>query len=119
MVFYVPRTCRDCGDTRIVTSPNTAARRQIAAGEKRCHSCWQRIVTAHLGPIPARSRDDVDPVVVERLVAGRPARATVAERLEAVRALAGLTGHEIAERLGVSLRSVQRYRSELRREIPS
>lgn len=62
---------------------------------------------------PTADRDDVDPVVVARAVAGdRPARMSRAERAEATRVLTerGLSAAQIADLIGVTDRTVTRMR---------
>ncbi|NIL77667.1 hypothetical protein [Rhodococcus sp. B10] len=67
--------------------------------------------------VPAAPDDSgiPDPVVVERLVDGRRVDATRAERREAWRLLSvqGLPANEIAGRLSISKRTVERYKSEM------
>jgi len=60
-----------------------------------------------------------DPVAVDRILSGdRPARVAVADRYAAIDQLdgPGVTARSIAERVGVSPRTVQRRRAERRRE---
>jgi DNA-binding NarL/FixJ family response regulator len=57
--------------------------------------------------------DDPDPVAVERIAAGqRPARYTAGEMRVAVELLTarGMSGRQIAVRIGCTRRTVQRYR---------
>lgn len=63
----------------------------------------------------AELRTYVDPVTVDRLIRGEPAKSTRQERLEAVKVLRGrgLSYGVIAERLGVSQRQVHRDLSDL------
>jgi hypothetical protein len=101
------RTCLECCDRRRVKARDAADREAILAGLKRCRPCA-------LGT--RRRDDDLDEIAVERLVAGRPVRSTVAERLEAMRRLpTGLSARQTAERFGVASRTIVRYRSELKR----
>lgn len=60
----------------------------------------------------------IDEIAVERAKHGDRVVLTVAERVVVAAQLtrAGLVGSEIARRLGVSRRTVQRYRTRLRRE---
>ena len=60
------------------------------------------------------AREEVDEVAVARALSGEPVQLTYLERVAAVRALAAL-GHsdaEVAERLGVADRTVQRIRAQ-------
>lgn len=61
-------------------------------------------------------RDDIDEEVVRRLIIGRAVASNIAERIEVTRLLTekGLTARPIARQLGVTVRSVERYRAELR-----
>ena len=111
---YLLRTCPDCGDRRVVHSTTTRQDERILAGGSRCMPCYIEFSARPLNP-PDCSTDNIDEVAVMRLLAGQPVRATVAEKLEAMRRLpVGLSAREIAERLRVSARQVQRYRSMLR-----
>lgn len=114
------RTCPTCGDVRTLTMRS----RQPVVRE--CRVCASRRV-AERYPFTKeeamRGRQtylarlaELDPVVVDRLVSGRPQPATVPERVAAVRRLheRGLTASQIAGRLGVTTRSVERYRARIR-----
>jgi ATP/maltotriose-dependent transcriptional regulator MalT len=63
--------------------------------------------------VPDRFSAHVDEIAVEKAMAGDRVPLTVRERAIVVRRLtaAGLSARRIGERLGVTARSVQRYRS--------
>lgn len=66
---------------------------------------------------PWSGRDrGLDPVAVERSCYGDPVRVSVLDRLAAVGKLtrAGRSGNQIAETLGITRRTVCRYRARLR-----
>lgn len=113
---YHSRTCPECGDNRTIVANDRRQIEKIRLGVQLCRDCNGLRWASHLPPVPAR-RAHVDEIAVDRLVAGSPVRATVAERIEAMRRLPGLSASEIAERFGVTSRTVQRYRSELRRMV--
>jgi len=112
------RRCKDCGDVRELRYDwHQPAGSTVV---RRCKGC---AAAANLtqGPVEYRftetPRDDIDDVMVDRIMGGRAGGANVAERLEATARLAGLyrlPASLIAERLGVTPRTVQRYRRELR-----
>jgi len=62
-----------------------------------------------------REQAELDPVVVERLVAGRPAQSTQAERMAAAAALTrrGLSASTIALLIGVTPATAARYLRQL------
>lgn len=119
------RVCPDCGDKQVMPlkslrtngvrpAPGTVVTR-------RCRECSSRAMGrnphARRG-VPSRPhpRDDIDEVVVLRLTSGRrDVRSNIGERLEATRQLLAhrLTRRQVAERIGVSARTVQRYQREL------
>jgi DNA-binding CsgD family transcriptional regulator len=68
---------------------------------------------------PEHASDDLDPVVVQRLLDGFDVRATRAERAEAIRQLAsrGLSDADIAARVRVTVRTVLRIRAD--HDIPT
>lgn len=103
------RTCCDCGDVRTVQVARVADRTRILTTPVRCVACHCRYMS-RLQPAPVP--DDVDEVVVRRLVNGQRVRANTAERAEAARILTArkLSAAEIARRMGVSSRTVVRYR---------
>lgn len=61
-------------------------------------------------------RDEPDPIAVERVVLGDPTRTGVNDRRAATEVLTrrGLSARSIARRMGVSTRTVIRYRAALR-----
>ena len=78
----------------------------------RCQACYR----ATLGPVKPPPRPinwDIDEMAVDRLRSGSPVKANPGERRAAARLLAryGLSASQIAERLRVSQRTVERYRS--------
>lgn len=93
------RRCVDCG-SRISEHPETV----------RCRPCWR--ATHPVKPLPLAKQFDIDEVAVHRLRAGAPVQANVTERRAAALQLtrAGLAAAEIARRLRVTKRTVQRYR---------
>lgn len=107
------RQCMDCGDVRELRHDG---RQPIGSTViRRCNPCSSR---AKIGkrnePTP---RDDIDDVMVDRLMGGRDRGANIAERLEAAARLVGLyrlPAGLVAERLGVTRRTVHRYKAELR-----
>lgn len=84
---------------------------------RRCRSCsWARLVALN-PPSHPYPRDDVDDVMVRRLMFGeRDGLGSIADRLEATRRLTrdGHSAAEIALLMGVTRKSVERYRKELR-----
>jgi transcriptional regulator with GAF, ATPase, and Fis domain len=108
------RTCADCGRTEIIQHEY----RRVPAV---CLHCNGLRVAAHLPPVPARPAEQVDPVVVSRAASGHRVPTTMAERIQVVAALTarGYSATEIAARLGVTDRTVVRYRSEYRRAVPA
>lgn len=112
------RTCPVCGDVRTVSarSKQPITRECRPCASRRCANLYPftpesgaRGRAAHLARLA-----QVDPVVVDLLVAGCPERATVPERVAAIRRMPGLSAAQQARKLGVTLRSVQRYRAILR-----
>lgn len=65
---------------------------------------------------PGRMENAVDSVAVDRASTGERLPLNAAERREAVRRLRGLSSNEVARRLDLSHRTVQRHRAALRRE---
>ena len=77
----------------------------------RCQPCQLATIQA------STPRDDIDHVMVDRIMGGRDRGANIAERLEAAARLLGLYRLPrplVAERLGVTVRTVDRYIAELR-----
>ena len=113
------RQCSDCGDTRELRHDGTQAVGSLVV--RRCWPCNARANRPHTKlaatAFVATPRDDIDDVMVDRLMGGRTRGANVAERLEATARLVGvyrLSATLVAERLGVTRRSVERYKRELR-----
>lgn len=84
-------------------------------GDHRCQACRAAASAYKLAARRERRprRGDVDEVAVHRAVTGDPpAHMTVAERRLAVQKLcaAGLVGREVAERLRVTRRTVERHK---------
>jgi len=112
MISRVLRVCRTCGDRRHVGVSTTAERGSIIRGERQCADCHARSrYRSPVGPLPDRSPDAV---VVARLLAGHPVPSVIDDRIEATRRLADKSAAQIAVLLGVSDRTVSRYRQEVR-----
>lgn len=98
--------CVECGVARpIKVNTNADIRR---ASKRACVECGLRARYA-----PAVQVDDIDEVVVQRLINGIPVTATPAERRSAAEHLARrttLTANAIAQRVGVGYRTVERLR---------
>jgi len=112
MISRVLRVCRTCGDRRHVAVSTTADRGVIVRGERQCASCNAQAARRPL-PEPPPGREP-DPVVVARLLVGASVRSTIDDRIEATRRLVDKSATEIAAMLGVSDRTVVRYRREIR-----
>lgn len=115
------RRCPDCGDVRELR--NDGHQKVGSTVIRRCRACNVRASLVHGGSLANRftatPRTDIDEVVVLRLTGGRrDTPSNIAERLEATRRLFshGLSGHQVAERIGVHPRTVWRYRRELAAE---
>lgn len=107
------RTCIDCGAVRIVSGYRPIAR--------LCRHCdgLRKIVLMHAVNRERASRKSpqprpIDPYIVDALVSGMPEHATPAERIAAIRRMPGLSANQLAEKLGVTARSVVRYRARMR-----
>lgn len=97
------RRSRRCIDCR---SPVSSRHRETV----RCRPCWR--IAHPAKPLPVAKTFDIDEVAVHRLRIGAPVEANVTERRAAAEQLtrAGLAAEEIARRLRVTKRTVQRYR---------
>jgi hypothetical protein len=108
------RTCPECGATAVVTSrtkhPFTRTC-QACSNQRKIHLMWAANRAQRANPPEPR---EPDPFTVDMLVAGIPERATVAERIAAIRRMPKLTAAQLAARMGVSERSVVRYRARMR-----
>jgi len=112
MISRVLRVCRTCGDRRHVAISTSAERGQIIRGGRQCLNCHAQTRRRPLiGPPPDRTPDSV---VVARLLAGTPVSSMIDDRIEATRRLVDKSAAEIAAMLGVSARTVVRYRQEIR-----
>ena len=103
------RICPDCGDRKVMLARNLKGQTR-----RRCTRCANARKARGRRATP---RDDVDEVMVDRVMGGRVRGANIAERLEATARLVGLyrlPAPIVAERLGVSLSTVDRYKRELR-----
>jgi len=103
------RICPDCGDRKVMLARNLKGQTR-----RRCTRCAN---ARKAGGRRATPRDDVDEVMVDRIMGGRDSGANIAERLEAAARLLGLyrlSRSMVAERLGVTTRTVDRYIAELR-----
>lgn len=98
------RRCPDCG--KKLTSSHSS----------RCQACWDAI-RPRAGHVSTPKGWEVDEMAVERLMWGYPVNANPSERRLATKELEryGLTAVQIAERLRVTPRSVERYRATLKR----
>lgn len=98
--------------------PSERARRDARRAGYAPPLAWDDIDDPDEVPVmPEKDPELVDEVVVELLTVGKPTRSTPRERREAVRVLntvERLADSEIAERLGITQRSVFRIRQELR-----
>lgn len=92
-----------------------------AAGAAANRAKWDRRQGRSTCRSPARYRTDVDPIVVERIMAGQRPRDWIAgEMRAAIQQLAehGLSTGEIASRIGIHPDTVKRYRRLIRRRYP-
>lgn len=110
------RRCPECGDTRKLRQDGRQPADSLVV--RSCRPCVARKVgpLSLLVPV-ATPRDDIDDVMVDRIMGGRASGANIAERLEATARLVGLyrlSTSLVAERLGVTRRTVERYKAELR-----
>lgn len=80
-----------------------------------CESCTERRQDHAAIAVESIRNREPDEIVVERLVMGSPVHSTRVERLLAYEILRrkrpDLSGAKLAERLGVSTRTIERYRS--------
>ena len=107
MTAYQTPPCEDCGQTTTWHRP-TGARRH-------CAHCRQTILATERLIYNA----DVDELNVELIAAGYRMISTRAERTEATRILSRFMpdASAVATRLGVSTRTVERYRAALLRTV--
>lgn len=94
------RKVRDLADRTVVAGPSDAARRYAAA-----HGWTTDLLLEDAEPVETLGpREDIDPVVIERVCAGDDLPMTIAERFEAYCALRrrGVSGNEIQGRLRLS-----------------
>lgn len=110
MIGPVWRECRDCHERRYVYPATVAQRADIVQGKRRCGPCSTAV--------RRRPRDvdrpPADEIVVDRLVRGVRVRSEIEDRVEVVRLLTDRSARELAELLGVTPRTVVRYRQEIR-----
>lgn len=108
----ITATCPTCGRLRLLTVTKSPKPLEQAL-ERRCRRCAG--IGGGGGAMRLRQAE-VDEMAVERLVAGDPPETTTrAERAAAVAVLVarGLTNVRVAERLGITTRTVERLRSTL------
>jgi len=115
---YHLRTCVDCQATARIQVPRASDRPPA-----RCQLCSGLRRAAHLPPTTPRPAALADPVAVRRLLTGEhPARTTPTERVLAAQQILladpRMSAAKLARRLGVSTRTANRYRSEIRRYQP-
>lgn len=111
MISKVLRVCRTCGDRRYVGISTTIERGRIRRGERQCADCHARERRRpRVEPLPERSPDSV---VVARLLAGHSVPSAIDDRIEVTRRLVGKSAAQIAALLGVTGRTVVRYRREI------
>ena len=114
MQYFTLRACTDCDDERLVhcrkAEQGTVMRRRCG----RCHSI--AVCSKYLGATIATPRDDIDEMAVERIIGGDRKVGNIAERIEATVILAarGLSAADIAARIGVTPRTIERYKAEAR-----
>jgi len=107
------RRCSDCGDVSQLRYDGHHPVGSLVI--RRCRQCAPNAITHRSGYFTPR--DDIDDVMVDRLMGGRDRGSNIAERLEATARLVGvyrLPAPLVAERLGVTTRTVERYKRELR-----
>lgn len=117
------RLCPDCGDRRVMRVTSIRANngygkwaRPGSTVTRRCVQCNMRVNMWRGGGIRV-DRDNIDHVVVTRLLDRRPVRSNIAERQAAARLLLETYREpvaKVAERLGVSTRTIHRYQTEWR-----
>lgn len=109
MTVTALRTCPECGNVK-----HLSGRKQPVT--RLCRSCASRLacVAWKINPTVIYQSRPPNPDVVNLLVLGIPESATVAERIAAMQLMPKLSAAELARRLGVSERSVVRYRARMR-----
>ena len=112
MIGKVLRVCRTCGDRRHVFAATSEDRGRIVRGERQCAACQSR--ERQRPPTGSRPVRSPDTVVVARLLAGHSVPSMIDDRIEATRRLTDRSATQIATLLGVSDRTVVRYRQEIR-----
>lgn len=107
-------TVRTCARCQVTATVETHRRGYVPPVCARCHGLS---FAAHLGPAEPVTGEP-DWVVVDRLLHGVPVASTLVDRYAALRELDHLSAPRAAAVLGVSYRTVQRYRSRIRRSAP-
>jgi len=112
MMSPARRVCPDCGDRALLYPRTQGDRTRMLSGRRLCAGCHaERQRKPGVPPPQPRQPDEV---VVERLIAGRRVEATIDDRIEVVRRKPWTPAAELATMLGVSSRTITRYRREIR-----
>ena len=115
MTAYQTPPCMGCGQTTTWTDHSPAD----VAARKRCAPCNRTFLRPQAAAAVLTRNAEIDGLSVEFILAGYRRKSTRAGRTEAARILLNrnFTHVRVAARLGVSTRTVERYRAALLRTV--